>query len=434
MAMRADTGLACNTAHGATELWEWTKQNWERVEKEVHVDIVPLFLGTALEGLHTKDQIEDVRAFFGGREEKITPDQSLERMENRRSWAERDISDVRSWLEGHGYLLHLFASHLTTKPHQSNRSLATMPPQPHSVLMHLLQSGEYSDFILRCKDREFKLHQMIVCPQSPVISAALNGGFEESTSRVITVNEFDVRTVQYMVGFLYSADYRLAPEPEKQPAQGEKREEGEIVSDDDNMTESSRALQRIADETVYKIVSHLRVNAIADYYGIAKLAKLSTRRIDFLLKSKADFSVIPQTIAEMATANRDPETRSVIASATARYIEELTASRALQTIDLEHQLTIEILEACGTRIQKLVEDLSAANEVNNKHKETIRKLEGDRDLAAEKVRNVMQQVHLTTKCRNCKKDFGCYVEEPANILEELSRYVIRCRGCLCRHQ
>lgn len=53
-----------------------------------------------------------------------------------------------------------------------------MAPQPHSVLMHLLQSGEYSDFKMVCKDREFKLHQMIVCPQSPVISAALNGGFE----------------------------------------------------------------------------------------------------------------------------------------------------------------------------------------------------------------------------------------------------------------
>ncbi|EWG44709.1 hypothetical protein FVEG_05706 [Fusarium verticillioides 7600] len=308
-----------------------------------------------------------------------------------------------------------------------------MPPQPHSVLMHLLQSGEYSDFIWRCKDREFKLHQMIVCPQSPVISAALNGGFEEATSKIITINEFDVRTVQYMVGFLYGADYRLAPEPEKKPAEDSKREEGEIVTDEERMAEASRELQRIANQTVYKIVSHLRVNAIADYYGIQKLANLSTRRIAFLFKSNTDFSVIPQVIAEMATANRDPETRSVIASATAQHIEELAASQALQTIDLEHQLTIEILEACGKRIQKLVEDLSAANEVNNKHNETIRKLEGDRDLAAQKVTNIMQQVGSTTKCRNCKNHFGCYIEEPANILEEASRYVIRCQSCNCRH-
>ncbi|QGI79891.1 hypothetical protein CEK25_006620 [Fusarium fujikuroi] len=297
-----------------------------------------------------------------------------------------------------------------------------MAPQPHSVLMHLLQSGEYSDFKMVCKDREFKLHQMIVCPQSPVISAALNGGFEETTSKVITVNEFSVRTVQYMVAFLYGADYRLAPEPERKPAQhdqGEKREEGEIVSGDDELSKAlPPASQKIATQTVYQIVSHLRVNAVADYYGIAKLAKLSTSKIENILKKEMDFHIIPQIIAEMSTANRDSEIRSVIASATARYIEELASSQVLRTIDLEHHLTIEILEACGKRIQKLVEDLSA---VEKQQEEVIRKLEGDRDLTATKVRAIMQQLNTTPKCRNCKKDFLSFIAEPANVLAETSR-------------
>nr|RBQ89574.1 hypothetical protein FVER53263_05706 [Fusarium verticillioides] len=229
-----------------------------------------------------------------------------------------------------------------------------MPPQPHSVLMHLLQSGEYSDFILRCKDREFKLHQMIVCPQSPVISAALNGGFEETTSKVIAVNEFDLRTVRYMVNFLYSADYRLAPHPETKPAKDENREEGEVVGDEDKTPKDGQASQKISDQTAYQIVSHLRVNAIADYYGIEKLAKLSTSKIESILKKEVDFHIIPEVIAEMSAANRDLEIRSVIATATARYIAELASTQALRTIDLEHQLTIEILEACGKRVQKLL--------------------------------------------------------------------------------
>lgn len=240
-----------------------------------------------------------------------------------------------------------------------------------------------------------------------------------------------------MVTFLYGADYRLAPEPETKPVQhdqGDKREEGEIVSGDEELTKALLpASQKIAAQTVYQIVSHLRVNAIADYYGIDKLAKLATRKIELILKKELDFHIIPQIIAEMSAANRDSEIRSVIASATARYIEELASSQVLRTIDLEHHLTIEILEACGKRIQKLVEDLSAANEANNEYKEVIRKLEGDRDLNAEKVRAIMQQVRLTSKCRNCKKEFGSYIEEPTNILDETSRYVIRCRGCLCRH-
>ncbi|KAF9770560.1 hypothetical protein IL306_011868 [Fusarium sp. DS 682] len=101
------TWLAGDTAHGAIELWEWTKQNWARVEKEVPVDILSLFLGTSLEGLHTEEQIQDVRAFFAARDTKsyrMVLDQKLEGMENRRSWADRDISDVRSWLKAHDYL------------------------------------------------------------------------------------------------------------------------------------------------------------------------------------------------------------------------------------------------------------------------------------------------------------------------------------------
>ncbi|KAF5232428.1 hypothetical protein FANTH_12972 [Fusarium anthophilum] len=307
-----------------------------------------------------------------------------------------------------------------------------MPPQPHSVLMHLLQSGEYSDFVLRCKNREFKLHQMIVCPQSPVISAALNGGFEESTSKIITVSEFDVRTVQYMVGFLYGEDYRLAPEPEKRPGQNDQgeKEEGEIVSGGDKIPRDQQASQKIGDQTVYHIVSHLRVNAIADYYGIAKLAQLSTSKIELILKKEVDFNIIPEVIAEMHAANRDIEIRSVIATATARYIAELASTQALRTVDLEHQLTIEIIEACGKRVQKLMEHFST---VQNQQKEVVRKLEGDRDVTATKVRAIIQQLKNTPKCQNCKKDFWCWIEEPTNALVKTSRYALRCRGCQYRH-
>lgn len=240
-----------------------------------------------------------------------------------------------------------------------------------------------------------------------------------------------MRTVQYMVGFLYGADYRLAPEPEKKPAQGEKREEGEIVSDDDELFKAlPPASRKIAAQTVYQIVSHLRVNAIADYYGIQKLAKLSTSKIELILKKEIDFHIIPQVIAEMSTANRDLEIRSVIATATARYIAELASTQALRTIDLEHQLTIEILESCGQRIQKFMEHF---NTVQNQHEEVVRKLNGDRDVTATKVRAIMQQLKNTPKCRNCKKDFMCFIDEPANVLAETSRYVLRCRSCQYRH-
>ncbi|QKD50634.1 uncharacterized protein FOBCDRAFT_270436 [Fusarium oxysporum Fo47] len=116
------------------------------------------------------------------------------------------------------------------------------------------------------------------------------------------------------------------------------------------MPKDPRAPQKIRDKTI----SHLRFNDIADYYNIKKLAKLSTGKIDLILKKEVDFFIIPRIIDEMSTSNRDAVLRSLIVSATARYIEELTSSQVLPTIDLEHHVTIEILEACGERIQQLI--------------------------------------------------------------------------------
>lgn len=75
--------LAGGTTHWATGPWEWNKENWERVEKVVPVDMASLFLGTALEGLHAQEQIEDVNAFFAMRDKKeyqMVLEQNLEGM------------------------------------------------------------------------------------------------------------------------------------------------------------------------------------------------------------------------------------------------------------------------------------------------------------------------------------------------------------------
>ncbi|ENH69794.1 hypothetical protein FOC1_g10009294 [Fusarium oxysporum f. sp. cubense race 1] len=305
-----------------------------------------------------------------------------------------------------------------------------MAPQSHSFLLHLVGSGEFSDFTLICKDREFKLHQVIVCPQSPVISAALHSGFEETTSKVVTVNEFHVATVQSMVTFLYTGDYVLAPETEKSVQvkdRDEKSEDGEVHSDQDKMSEDSFASSKeTEDKTAEKIISYLSVNAIADYYNIAKLGKLSTSKIEAILRDDLNFLIIPQVIQEMSISNRDADLRSLIASATAKYIEELTSSQVLRALDLEHDLAIEILEACGRRIQELVEDASTARELQ-KIRERVS------TLSIVKISSAIDLLKKTNRCRHCNNLFGCYIEEPTSVLTGGSAYVLRCESCGCRH-
>ncbi|PNP82175.1 hypothetical protein FNYG_04364 [Fusarium nygamai] len=333
-----------------------------------------------------------------------------------------------------------------------------MAPQPHPFLLHLVQSGEFSDFTLVCKGREFKLHQVIVCPQSPVISAALHSGFAETTSKTVTVNEFDVATVQSMVDFLYTGDYGLAPESEKAAGVKDddknsddgdgKSEDGSEDSensedseagddendpsedhsdDDDKMSEDSSATEEREDDTAFKILFHLRVNAIADYYNIEKLGKISTSKIEAILRGDLDFMVIPQVIQEMSISNRDADLRSLIAKATAKYIEELTSSEVLRTLDLEHELTVEILEACGRRIQELVETTSAARSSQERQGRIT-------TLSASKISKAIGLLKKTKSCRNCSLGFGCYIEPPENVLTEGSAFILRCESCNCRHQ
>ncbi|KAF5580594.1 speckle-type POZ [Fusarium subglutinans] len=229
-----------------------------------------------------------------------------------------------------------------------------MRPQPYSFLLKSVVSGEFSDFSLTCNDHDFKLHQVVVCPQSPVIKAALLGGFKETTSKVVAVNEFDVTAVRSMVTFLYTGDYDPRTDKLQMPLQSDddvKNEEAEIHdSQGDSMSEDSEASGPERERTTEDILFHLRVNAIADYYKIEKLVKLSTTKIGTIFEIDQDFRIFPTVIQEMSVSNRETDLESIIASAMANCVEELTASQRLPTLDLENSLAIGIIEACDAAI------------------------------------------------------------------------------------
>lgn len=42
-------------------------------------------------------------------------------------------------------------------------------------LRALLKEGKYSDLTIICQKKEFKVHRNIICAQSPVLAAAIDG-------------------------------------------------------------------------------------------------------------------------------------------------------------------------------------------------------------------------------------------------------------------
>lgn len=95
------------TPAGATELWKWTKQNWDKIVEVVPSTLLSDTFKLLIQGLNTAEQIADVNAFFSERDTTAVDamfSRKLEEMETTRRWVERDAEAVTAWLESHGYL------------------------------------------------------------------------------------------------------------------------------------------------------------------------------------------------------------------------------------------------------------------------------------------------------------------------------------------
>ncbi|KAM0355068.1 hypothetical protein ACHAPU_000921 [Fusarium lateritium] len=190
---------------------------------------------------------------------------------------------------------------------------------------------------------------MIVCPQSPVINAALSGGFQEATSKVLIVKEFDISTVRYMVSFLYTGEYQidLSNEARRNPI------EEQYLQDFDQSDVGPE------NETVETLLAHSRINAIADYYDIENLAQLAISKFQGIIESGPDVEISPRIIQEVSTSNTNPDLQISVASFAAARIEDLCKLPAFRELEIEHSLAKKILHGCGLTKSVLKDTLQA---------------------------------------------------------------------------
>ncbi|KAL2005433.1 hypothetical protein VTN00DRAFT_2644 [Thermoascus crustaceus] len=76
------------------------------------------------------------------------------------------------------------------------------------LVSQLLESGQYSDFTIICGDREFRVHQAIVCPQSKIFERACTGQFVEASTKTMTLVQEDPAIISLMIDYLYSHSYK----------------------------------------------------------------------------------------------------------------------------------------------------------------------------------------------------------------------------------
>ncbi|TLD36088.1 Leptomycin B resistance protein pmd1 [Venturia nashicola] len=136
------------------------------------------------------------------------------------------------------------------------------------VVASLLNSKDFSDLTLTCKDKVFKAHKAVICPQSRFFyNACKKNTFKESETGNIDLSHDDVAAVEAMYRYFYGCDY------------------------DDLAKKNSNAM-----------LLHVRVYCLAHKYEIKTLETLAadqfqkTARADFNSTSLPTFSRVVREI------------------------------------------------------------------------------------------------------------------------------------------
>ncbi|KAJ4393239.1 BTB/POZ domain-containing protein 19 [Gnomoniopsis smithogilvyi] len=84
--------------------------------------------------------------------------------------------------------------------------LIECPPVYHG-LAKLLSSGQFSDYTIKCGDKELHVHRNIISGQSRFFAAACKNRWMEGRSQILELPDDDPEAVEAMVQFMYHGVY-----------------------------------------------------------------------------------------------------------------------------------------------------------------------------------------------------------------------------------
>lgn len=76
-----------------------------------------------------------------------------------------------------------------------------------SALATLLEQGRYSDLTIKCGPRRYAVHRAIICSRSGFFDGAVSHPFRESITGEIDLSEDEPEAVEHMVNYFYHLDY-----------------------------------------------------------------------------------------------------------------------------------------------------------------------------------------------------------------------------------
>lgn len=245
-----------------------------------------------------------------------------------------------------------------------------------TVLGKLFATPNFSDFKFLCAGQEIEVHKAIVCTQSPVIDKAVtNEFFVEAHNGTINMDYFDLPTVRCMVEFMYTGKYYISTD-----------EIGFDTSKAALLAESEEAgLKPASEKTEYTtnleiLKSHVRVNAIAEYYDVPRLRDIANYKIEEIFaKIGLSTNVFLGVLKETQEITGDNGLYQILASAAARHLEGLLVDEGFGELDImKDEFGRNLLVQCAQLITATTDCLKAKQELYQQVKSDLTKLQKKR--------------------------------------------------------
>ncbi|TVY28203.1 hypothetical protein LHYA1_G003352 [Lachnellula hyalina] len=235
----------------------------------------------------------------------------------------------------------------------------------HASLSSIYESGKYSDFTIRCGDRE-------------------------SIDKETSLEEDDPHTVERMLAYLYNSDY--CDGDDSGPAAGVASPESlasperptDALEDEERSDSTSQSILEEPDNIsattdVPSLLNNVLVYAIAEKYGIAELKELAKSKFQGQAGSLLSAREFPEIIRELyrSTPSSDRGLRDIVSQVCAQHGRTIVDSPDLSDIILEVgefglDLLREVLKYENGRVEEAVARNSALEgELEEKKDETI---------------------------------------------------------------
>ncbi|EGC44075.1 conserved hypothetical protein [Histoplasma capsulatum var. duboisii H88] len=286
---------------------------------------------------------------------------------------------------------------------------------PSERFAELMISGKYSDLVLECQGKQFRVHRAIVCGHSPVLAAACDSDFKEAVTNTIQITGFDVETAKQMVNFMYTGDY----DEDVEGGQSTIPSDGESHTDEPQSPRMDQLLSH-----------HIQINTIADYYDVAKLRELSNSRIQEILTTSWSPHGFGTAIEEALRSTGDKKLHEILAESAAARIETLVdANENITSEDFAQSVICKVVDLYKKANEELKQQLQLLGNklsIAQSDIETAVRVKKDFD-------NCIQLLQQTKYCRNinCDADFSCYFEDTGHWNNV---HILRCSKCQCRHK